>query len=126
IAGGWFEHAGTGGAEHIALWDGVDWRSMGDLGGGIRALWTSPEGNVYAGGTIDAGIARWNGAEWTTLGGKPWWSIVETIAGVSEDEILVGGFFDRVGDVVSLNFARWGCPDTPCYPDCDRSGSLDF
>ncbi len=76
VAGGYFTHANSQPANHIALWNGSAWTPL--LGGtDSPVLCMLPfSGELLAGGTfthVDSRpanrIARWNGLEWSSLGG---------------------------------------------------------
>jgi len=105
-------------ADYIAKWDGTDWSALGSNGSGggslnnlVRTIAVSGS-DVYAGGdftNVDpAGgaampqadyIARFNGADWSAVGGVPFSSAalngnVEALA-VSGSNVYAGGsFFD--------------------------------
>jgi parallel beta-helix repeat protein len=88
--GGDFNMIGTYSANHIARWDGTQWRRLGTelsngVNGPVYALTIVSNGDVYVGGRFDwaydginqyegaykvpaQNIARWNGSQWLTLG----------------------------------------------------------
>ena len=77
-----------------------------DVGAGltadVRALLELPDGSLLAGGIFPGGIARWDGANWTTYAGgvsrtdgsSP---IVRDLKRGADGSVYVGGRFDRVG-----------------------------
>jgi hypothetical protein len=126
IAGGIFTATGsqsgptpspTGG---LARWDGTMWRSMGVLPSGngspvIRALALLQNGDVVAagdfsqiGGVGAVGIARWNGASWTTLcGGTAGGGAVAALAVLPNGDLLAGGTLRTICGVAANRVARW-------------------
>jgi hypothetical protein len=117
VAGGSFITAGGVEARHVALWDGSGWRALEDgLDGEVEAL-TVYHGNLIAGGSFThAGViavdhlARWNGSSWEPVGGGVQGTIGATVSAlhVSQDHLLVGGLFDRVGGNLPAHcIARW-------------------
>lgn len=95
IAGGYFTTAGGQPAGKIARWDGTAWQALGtglDPGTGslVRELVRAGNGDVLVGGTFSIaggqpadGLARWNGATWTSYA-NPWGGVVavrETASG---------------------------------------------
>jgi hypothetical protein len=76
-AGGIFGTAGSVPAEGIARWDGADWSALPASLGAFPDTLASLGGSLYAGGvfrppggppTAVAGILRWNGSAWETVG----------------------------------------------------------
>src|SRR5687768_9126898 len=75
VAGGSFTSIGGVNANFVAMWDGLQWRSLGDgMNNEVRALavWN---GDLIAGGTFTTangvivnGIARWDGQLWWPIG----------------------------------------------------------
>src|SRR5262245_54531794 len=76
VLGGWFGVAGDVWANHVALWDGASWRSLGQNAPiDIRAL-AVYRGELYAGESFtpnydppESGICRWSGSAWVSVGG---------------------------------------------------------
>jgi hypothetical protein len=108
-AGGTFNKAGQNEAKGIAMWDGSQWRSFGNLDGSVHAL-AYLSGWVYVGGSFTQiqygvgvgkslgvdNIARHQNGVWERVGtgvGGP----VYALQSIREC-IYVGGFFDRVCD----------------------------
>jgi len=123
-AGGNFTSAGVVAANRVAKWDGNAWSA---LGGGLTGSSSSAtvsslavNGNdVYAvgsftnaGGIYAPGIAKWNGASWSTLGSGLYFSLnagpgsglALTMMG---NDVFVGGSFSSAGDKPSVFIGRW-------------------
>ena len=125
--GGIFYKAGGVDVNCVAKWDGVSWSALsGGVGigtlkyGWVNAFAVDRFGFVYAGGgfSADGGpmtaniIARWDGSQWTALGGgiqgTPYYNAyVNAIATDSRGNLYVGGRFSTAGGVPALNLARW-------------------
>lgn len=122
-AGGHFTVAGGVAARHVARWDGISWHPLGDgVGSGgndVHALAFASDGTLFVGGTFtEAGgtsaslVARWDGSSWYPLG-----TGIGSAGGITpfvldlivtpENELYVGGIFDRAGGEVAYNVARW-------------------
>jgi hypothetical protein len=114
----------------IARWDGISWSALNggidglEFGRGGRALTVFDDGSGPAlymagdfasvGGVPALGIARWNGEEWSAVGGG-----LEFFGGqgralsleIFDDgrgpALYVGGLFDRAGGVETTSIARW-------------------
>ena len=110
----------------VVKWDGVQWSTLGSglEGGGARSLGTFDDGSgmaLYVGGSFNAiggvaatGIAKWDGSNWTPLGGG---LNDSTLAFASFDDgsgeaLFVGGRFTQAIDSGDAFLAKWGCPDT--------------
>ncbi len=125
-AGGRFTHADSRPANNIARWDGNNWSVLGD---GITGLFpnsiivwtlaTDNRGNLFVGGMFDlAGdvpvnsIAKWNGENWSDVGGGVQSTNAKTDVTVrslvADGGILyVGGTFDITGEISAGGIARW-------------------
>jgi trimeric autotransporter adhesin len=124
----------------IVRWDGTQWSSVGGgvvaPSGGfsaqVRALAVFDDGSgpalfaagyfTSAGGVAADGFARWDGKNWSAVGGRLG-SYVETMA-VYEDvrgpSLFVGGNFITVNGAHSPRIGQYvGCPN--CYANCDLS-----
>lgn len=120
FAGGTFSRAGEREARGIAMWDGSDWNSIGNLDGEVHAL-SLLSGWLYVGGTftgvqfgqigtpygrhLDVDyVARYRDGAWQSLGsgvGGPVYALV----GI-RNCMYVGGVFDRVCDSKEVVAAR--------------------
>jgi trimeric autotransporter adhesin len=114
-AGGFFNAGGD--ISTIAKWDGSTWSALGSgLSAGqgfaeVRALAAWKEG-IYAagafnnaGGISTVGIARWDGAAWTDVGGGMDSSVLALVA--HPDHLYAGGYFTTAGGVAARRVARW-------------------
>jgi hypothetical protein len=122
-AGGIFTEAGGSPTANIAMWDGQAWSA---LGAGLFSGIDSPSpvlsllinnGALYAGGTFtQAGgkaitaLARWDGAQWSAVGGEFTASsrvMVYTLANAQTGGIFAGGVVDRAEGVDVNGIAHW-------------------
>ena len=123
-AGGWFSKAGGKAANHVAVWQGGAWST---LGVGVRAeqFATAPQiyalafsGNIlYAGGrfagagnqNIDL-LAKWQNNAWSEVGtgvsSDGYDEILVVTAGLAGD-VYVGGATRMIGDQRVDNIAHW-------------------
>jgi hypothetical protein len=121
--GGSFTSADGVVVSHVARWDGVKWRSLGEgLDGFVFALVVDAAGYVYAGGTFEnAGgdpdadhVAVWNGSSWSSLGG-PGSRLVDTVHTLAIDptgNLVAGGEFINAGaDPDADRIAIWNGSD---------------
>lgn len=122
-AGGNFENAGGDpDADHVAVWDGSTWSSLGGSGSGlgssVKAFAFDSSGDLVAGGTFtDAGgdpdadrIAVWNGSVWSSIGGpgSGVGSNVEAVAFSPGGTLIIGGAFSNAGGVAAADhIAAW-------------------
>jgi hypothetical protein len=121
-AGGEFTTADGISVANIARWDGGSWSAMGT---GLRndpfAAWVlaivTRGTHVFAGGFFtDAGgvnvscLALWDGSEWSDVGAGvddvDFLPQVKALA-VRDDDLFVGGGFQKAGNVNAANIARW-------------------
>lgn len=129
--GGNFGKAGGLTVNGIARWDGAAWSALG-LGfkqdndpGIVASIAVFDDGKgpaLYAGGLFDtaggapaASIAKWDGLNWTSVGGgvsqphpySPWVSALEVFDDGSGPALYVGGTFVMAGAVLANSVARW-------------------
>ena len=126
-AGGAFNSAGGTTARQVARFDPTTalWGGVGDgvtqSGGGpvVYALAFSPDGDLYVGGAFNEigglaanNLARWDGAEWSSVGG----GVSGTTGGSTAvaalvfdggGNLYVGGSFTEAGSVTVNSVARW-------------------
>jgi hypothetical protein len=114
-AGGFFAAAGN--ARSIARWDGLAWSALGSGIGAasglteVRALAIRGH-DLYVGGSFTtagglaaSGIARWDGAAWSPVGGGLDRTVLAlTIAG---DDLYAAGYFTLAGGLSAQRVARW-------------------
>ncbi len=123
VASGSFAVAGGSPASNIARWNGSSWSA---LGAGVDALEypgvfaavVLPNGDLVVGGTFTtaggapaAGIARWNGTNWSGLGSGVTYGFsdarVRALAVSPAGELLVGGLFSAAGGIAASGIAKW-------------------
>lgn len=130
VALGDFQLAGGVPALSVAAWNGSTWRAVGEGFDGwfdVRAAAAfDPDGDgpapveLYAGGFSfnrgpEQGLVRWNGREWTDVGGGLDDATVNALAvfdpdgaGPLESALIVAGDFELAGGVPDTrNIARW-------------------
>lgn len=130
IVAGYFGVIGGVAAAQIARWDGSAWHPLGSgIAGGslgyseIRCMVVMPNGDLIvaghfttAGGVAANSIARWNGANWSALGGGipssgQTFGIVDCMAVMPDGTLYVGGNFEWAGGVgptfLVRGLARW-------------------
>ncbi len=122
IAGGYFYPNGGADASTISRWNGAAWSPLG-LGGPnsnvmALAVFPRPGGgeDLYAGGLFSGaenlpgttGIARWNGAAWSSVGGGTNGN-VRALARMPNGDLIAAGAFNRAAgfDVEANRIARW-------------------
>lgn len=135
-----------GRASGLWRWDGVAWwpiatglKGFDDEVVSIAALAAGDQGTIIAAGSFQYvgksqanSIAAWDGKSWHKFGtGLADGGVAQFAYGVAllrraNGELVVGGNFTEAGGMANAYLARWGCPPTFCYPDCDDSGALDI
>lgn len=139
IAGGYFDTIGTIPLLNIASWDGQSWsplaeglgKATGTLPGYVSALRTFDEDGpgpkppvLFAGGDFTvsgsgkplAAIARWDGVEWSEVGGGLTSNVPINYAGVWEfatlptpsgEWLIAGGTWHHAGNASANSIAGW-------------------
>jgi hypothetical protein len=140
IAGGPFTFAGGPGVG-VAAWNGQDWRSIGDVGGGtFPSVWGLAviSDQLYVGGYFErAGwveahnVARWDGTHWYPLGeGTSMFPLTAGAATVRcfggvPGSVWVGGEFLTAGNVYTPAMAHWnGVSWSPAAPGAGVPGLI--
>lgn len=137
VGGSWFASAGGTSVNSIARWDGQSWSDVGapvftsscPFGvPAIDALTVHDDGagpSLYVGGQFvlatgngtALGVARWDGATWSSLNSGPIDGDVISLASY-EGELYIGGGFQNVGapgTIAANHIARWnGSSWSPC------------
>ncbi|MCX7791253.1 MAG: hypothetical protein N2378_11485 [Chloroflexaceae bacterium] len=146
VGGAFTNVAGIPEADNVARWDGTAWRALGGSGDGavtgpVNALALSG-GDVYVGGPFinAAGIAeadyvaRWDGANWSALGGSGngvLFSDVFALA-ASGSDVFVGGPFTNIGGNPAADYiVAYAVPPsvsaiTRLSPDPTTADSVQF
>jgi hypothetical protein len=122
-AGGEFSHADGTAARRIARWNGTQWSSVGNDSGmvTVTSLVEFNDGSgsaLYAGGQMSVplgagnfeNIARWNGQQWTSVGGGVQ-SLVQAMVVFDDGSgpaLFVAGNFTSVGgNIQAEHVAKW-------------------
>lgn len=120
-AAGAFNLAGNVGASHVAGWDGTNWfalggttsRGMTHYDRAVQSL-RSDGTNLYAGGIFtEAGtnvvnrIAKWNGTNWSALGGGITGNGAVLAIAQTGSVVYAGGTFTNMGGVAVKYVAKW-------------------
>lgn len=124
IAGGGFTQLGDGTAAlRMARWNPTEgWRPLGPgLSSGVVRTLASLDGALYAGGSFGAPptgtsprfLARWDGAAWQPVtdgaGQELSWQVGDMV--VRDDELVLGGGFERIGELDLHCVARYSPAD---------------
>jgi hypothetical protein len=147
-AGGSFTNIGGVGANYIAEWNGVTWRSLGaGMNNEVMSLAFDPSGILYAGGLFTTAggsnanyIASWDGTNWSSLGsgvgGQPVRDslAVDALACDGFGNLYAGGNFTNAGGTNAGYVAKWnagawsalgsGMSGPVASLLCDSSGNL--
>ncbi len=123
IAGGYFEDAGGDpDADHVAVWNGSSWASLGGPGSRLSSTVNSfafdSNGDLVAGGDFtNAGgdpdadnVAVWDGSSWSSIGGTGSGvgaSVYAVILSPGGDLIIGGAFSDAGGVAAADRIAAW-------------------
>ena len=125
-AGGFFTIAGGISTPRIAKWDGTSWAALGAPGNGMNNLVNSlavfDDGSgprLYAGGNFTTAggvsalrIAKWDGANWASLGapGNGMNGSVRDLTVFSDGSgpaLYAGGYFTAAGGISAPHVAKW-------------------
>lgn len=143
-AGGAFTTAGSVSANNIAKWDGSDWSALGsgilgDPGATQVGALALDGNNLYVGGRFTTAggisashIAKWDGSNWSAVGGGMNDSV--TCLLVVGNNLYAGGTFTTAGGVSANHIAKWdgsswsplgsGMDNTVSALAVDASGNL--
>jgi len=138
----------------VSRWDGSQWSEMPGYGiAGVEALYVHDDDGdgpnkpalfvsgffSRVNGVRSPGLIKWDGAEWLAVGGGlggVTGAHAEAMGTFDEDGdpatppgLYVGGSFLTAGGLWTSGLARWGCPLSTCYADCEAStgfGRLDL
>ena len=112
VAGG--SVGGTGPAiSPVLQWNGQDWDALPGLSHSVGSLVTHG-GQLVAAGIDDLvgdrPVSRWDGSAWTQLGAR--FELSPTALHVFRGQLIAGGNFHRVGDLVSPFIVAYGPAQT--------------
>jgi len=112
VAGGRFREASGLPVDHIAEWDGAEWRALGE--GMNDVVWSLVvyNGDLFAGGSFTTAggvsadyIARWDGVDWNPVGGGTD-GCVRALT-VHNGHLIAGGSFNHAGGISAHRIAQW-------------------
>ncbi|MBX3386383.1 MAG: hypothetical protein KF768_07420 [Phycisphaeraceae bacterium] len=116
VIGGAFTIIGNVAADRIAMWnpDTGEWSTLGaGMNGTVKALATTPNGELIAGGSFfQAGglqtgfVAKWSGSAWEAMGAG-FDYFVNSLATLPSGEVVAGGRFGRSGSILTRGIAKW-------------------
>jgi len=148
VVGGTFTSAGGQPANNIAMWDGSAWHPLGT--GVDDAVWAlaafdedGPGPNppvlfaggyfITAGGVVVNNIARWDGANWSSVeggaGGKLRGVLALTVFdenGSGQPALFAGGEFTSMGGISTGHVARWNGTTWSAVGDVGSPDPFDF
>ena len=146
-AGGSFVTADGITVDHVAGWDGSGWAALGGSSGfgtndDVFALAVFDDGTgpaLYVGGGFtEAGgqqanrIAKWDGAEWSTLGESPNDGLNGNVYALafyddgSGPALFVGGSFETAGGMTVGKIAKWNGTEWSALVGTLGSGTNDY
>ena len=159
-AGGRFTKAGGQNCAGIAKWDGANWTPVGGGVGGeyaaVYVLKVYDDGSgpqLYAGGLFETAggvpahyIARWNGHDWSAVGGGLFgglaYDIYNGVLALEEFDdghgkaLYAGGYFTETADELAVGLAKWdgvrwtqvggGLRFADSYPGSATQGLISF
>ena len=103
----------AGGQTGIRVSTGTGWTATGpgsNFTGRVLALAVMPNGDLVAGGTFalgsSLGVARWDGTNWSSLGGGVS-DEVRALQVMTTGDLIVGGNFLQAGGITCDGVARW-------------------
>jgi len=114
--GGVFNHSGTTSMQHLAMWNGSNWSSFGDVGSGMMSdmvcCMSVYDSSLYIGGNFSTcnsstsnNLACWNGSTWSTIG-TGMNGTVRTMA-VFNSKLYIGGSFTSASGTSVSNIASY-------------------
>ncbi|QQS07817.1 MAG: hypothetical protein IPK69_07285 [Phycisphaerales bacterium] len=125
VVGGSFTRMGARTMNHVALWNGRTWQSLGDgLPYIVLSLASTPDGEIIAGGWFNVNgmnvsnvVSRWTGNAWEPVGpamtnGDAGGTSslnprINDIAVLDTGDIVVAGRFQHAGGASLNGVARW-------------------
>lgn len=105
------------GAQRFELreWDGLQWTTLSfPTNDSVRGLIDLANGDVVVhgdftmiGGVAANGIARWDGANWSALGGGSSPVSIDRMFELQNGDLVAIGSFQRIGGLTTRGIARW-------------------
>jgi trimeric autotransporter adhesin len=97
----------------VSIFDGTNWTALGDITGGTTIIYDFAflGTNLYvsgifksAGGVPASGLAKWDGANWSGVGGFAGVALALATDGTN---LYAGGSFTNAGGIFITNIAKW-------------------
>jgi hypothetical protein len=126
VAGGAFATIGGAPIPGLARWNGSAWSSLGTglgFGGGnnaaVLSMHVAANGDLYVAGLFDAAggvavdsVARWNGSQWSAVGGGLGSAFVTAVTSSPTGEVYIAGQFAPgavfpPGNIAVLSGSTW-------------------
>lgn len=107
---------GVSGYNHIAVWNGTQWRKIGGLLGSLSRVYCSAvyKNELYVGGNfaragfVNAGnIAKWDGQQWYSVGLNPNSTVQGMVVDTIRNLLYVSGDFDVIVGNKRCKVAAW-------------------
>ncbi len=127
VAAGNFTVGGSTRVRRIALWEGVEWASLGVLEGTVRAVAVFRGELFAAGSTNDAAyVSRWNGTSWEQISGVIEGGLSVRSLAVFNDRLLAGGRFTSIAGTPAASIASWDGTSWTSFGGGMTSGSTVY
>jgi len=137
IAGGSFSMSGTTAVNRVARWDSASstWQPMGPgvpgSSSSVVEVLHIHNGELYAGGTFDGYLRRWDGSSWVQVGDPAafggCFGGVAALASYRGDLIVGGGFSCGQNGILRWNGTSYGpmAPGAPSVPNVSHLVAID-
>jgi N-acetylneuraminic acid mutarotase len=101
-------------ANHVAIWNGSSWSTIGNLSLGGNAVVRDNNGHMVVGGAFSTAggvsaskIAKWDGSTWSSLGTGLAGGDPNAMVLGNDGHVYVGGHFTNAGGLAVNRVAKW-------------------